>query len=459
MNLFRSLLVASILTAILNPLPSLAVQSIDVQTFNPSTSDHFVLIEDAFQSEWPKVAKFYFGANYNYVDEPLVALNAAGTEKAFDIVKQIQTLDLFFGFKPSPKLGLFFGAPIHFIGYPSFPQAGFKSGSATGFGDLKLMAKIRLTNDLSPVAVALIPEIHLPTGDTENFVSDASTYLAARLSIEHQFADWTFAANLGFATAPNSIYVDPSFSQGIDYRHRLMFGFGGFLPFNDQWGMNVEFNSIHMLPFDSSLNPNELYAGLRNAPSDNVVLTLGASLGRIGGPEGQNYRVIAGIRYTGYAEPSPAPLPVYTPAPMPSATPWPSPTPYSVIATPTPQPKAIMRARRIEILQPINFENNSARLVYDAKGVLDDVASLMKKHKRTFKKILVDGHTNKLGTDQHNLKLSIARALAVKNYLMSRGIPAKWMEARGFGERKPKVPYTDPNAMEINRRVEFIVVK
>lgn len=464
-NHFRSaLLFTSLAANLFSPLAN-AVESINVQTFNPSTSDHFVLIEDAFKSEWPKKAKMYFGANYNYVNEPLVALNANQT-RAFTIVDNVQTLDLFFGFKPSNKFGLFFAAPVHFVGYPSVSAAGYPTGSASGLGDLKIMAKIRLTNDTSPTAIAFIPEFHLPTGNTENFVSDASTYVAARLSLEHTFRAWTFAGNIGFASAPNSVYRPVGALSGIDYKKRFMFGVGGFMPFTDTWGMNLEFNSVHMLPFDKNLNPNELYAGLRHVVNENFIATAGASIGKIGGSTGQNYRVILGIRYTLYDEEKPAPMayvPPPAPAPLPKATPWPSPAmapaPVAVVAPPISAPKAIMRAKRIEILQPINFENNSARLAYDAKGVLDDVAAVMVKNKKAFKKIMIDGHTNKIGSDAHNVKLSMARAMAVKTYLISKNIPASWMEGRGFGERKPRVPDSDPNAIELNRRVEFIVVK
>jgi outer membrane protein OmpA-like peptidoglycan-associated protein len=463
----REISVLSTLAVFFASNPASAVESINVQTFNPSTSDHFVFLEDALRSEWPKNAKFYFGANYNYAAKPLPAQDVTTGATLFDIVDSIQTLDLFFGFKPSSKFGLFFGAPIHFVGYPSIPAAGYPSGSASVIGDLKIMGKIRLTNDTAATSVAIIPEIHLPTGSTENFVSDASTYLAARLAIEHPFDAWTFTANLGFASAPNSTYMTPGLVQGIDYRKRFLFGVGGFMPFNDKWGMNLEYSMINMLPFDKNLNPNEIYAGLRHQPSDSLVATLGASFGHIGGSSGIDYRIIAGIRYTLYEEEKPAPVAAYTPAPVytpaPSATPWPSPVmapaPIAAVAPIPAKPKAIMRAKRIEILQPINFENDSARLAFDSKGVLDDVATVMLKNKKSFKKIMVDGHTNYIGGDKYNQKLSVARAISVKSYLISKGVPAKWMQSRGFGKSRPRVPYSDPNAIELNRRVEFIVVK
>ncbi len=430
-----------------------AINSINVQTFNPSVSDHFVILEDGFKSEWPRASKYYFGANYNYVDSPLVAVDNANNTNLFNIIDSIQTLDLFFGFKASPRFGLFIGGPIHYVTYPSTPAAGYPSGSATALGDLKLEAKIRLTDDTSDTAIALIPEIHLPTGNTENFVSDASVYMGLRLAIEHPFRNFTLNGNLGFAAASNAIYTNPpTIVSGIDYRKRFMFGLGGFIPFNDRWGMNLEFSSINMIPFSSYLNPNELYAGARYAAADNLIFTLGGSLGKIGGPTGQTYRIIAGIRYTIPEEDksTSTPNPVFI-------------TPPAAAATPAPivpaAPRAVMRTRHIEILSPINFEHDSDRLTPEGKEIVNEVADIILRNQKNLSKILIDGHTNEIGDDQYNLRLSLARSKAVKNYLVTRKVPATMLEARGFGKRKPKVAYSDPTAIEVNRRVEFIVVK
>jgi hypothetical protein len=336
-KLFATTLFAFALTS-----PTHAVESINVQTFNPSTSDHFVVLEDGFKSEWPKKSKFYFGANYNYVSDPLVVLDATQTTKSYNIIDSIQTMDLFFGMKAANNLAFFIASPIHFISFPSsFPPGtlvAFPTGNKTAFGDLKLMAKIRMTDDTSNTNISLIPEIHLPTGSTAYFLSDASAYLGVRAALERQFESWTLLVNLGFAAASNSRYQDAVFSSPIDYRKRLITGVGGFLPFNDQWGMNIEVNNINMLPFDKNLNPNDAYAGIRYAANDNLIFTGGASVGRIGGSQGQEIRAIAGVRYTISEEQKQAPKPL--PA-IPVATPAPSPTPK-----PAPAVKKITKKKK-----------------------------------------------------------------------------------------------------------------
>jgi outer membrane protein OmpA-like peptidoglycan-associated protein len=439
-----------------------AINSIDVQTFNPSTSDHFVFLEDGYKSEWPKNASLYFGANYNYFDEPLIALDSTQTFKQYTIIQNIQTFDLFFGFKVSHNFALFLGAPIHFINYSNTSPSNFPKGSATGFGDLKIEGKIRVTDDASPTSVAFIPEFHLPTGSTQNFVSDASTYVGLRMAIERQFDSFTLLGNIGFAAAANSIYQDQTFVSGIDYRKRLIIGIGGFLPFTDAWGMNLEFNNISMIPFDKTLNPNDAYIGLRYAANDGLVFTAGGAIGKIGGPSGSDYRIVTGIRYTVFNDakqaPRPIALPAATPFPVAAATPAPAPVAVRLPVIASTQ-HAVMRANAIEINTPINFDNNAYTLAPDSKQILDDVASLMLNNKSAYKQVMVDGHTSGTGTDAYNMKLSIARARSVRSYLVSKGVPEKVLVARGYGMRRPKVAKTNPRAESINRRVEFNSVK
>jgi len=435
-----------LLSAFLIPTAQ-AVNSINTQTFNPSTSSTFVLLEDAYRSDWPKSTKLYFGANYNYMSDPLVALDATSGLRQFSVIDSIQTFDFMVGFKASSRFGLFFGVPIHFIKYPDVPALGILSHSSTGLGDMKILGKIRVTNDDATAHISIIPEIHLPTGNTENFVSDASTYIGLRAALERQFEKFTLNINLGFAAASNSIYQTSIATSVIDFRKRLNFGVGGFMPFTDRWGMNLEFNSLNMIPFDKNINPNELYAGLRHVLSDDAILTFGGSIGKIGGPSGQNFRFIAGIRFNIHEDENDAPRPMLT-----------SNAPIVPVA-PTSTPRVVMKAKHIELSTPVNFQENSSLLTQDGKDLLDEVADVISKNSGSFSKIQIDGHTNNKGQAKHNLWLSLERAKSVKHYLVGKGISANVLEARGFGHSKPKVPYTTPKAMDTNRRVEFNIVQ
>jgi len=412
--------------------------SINIQTFNPPVGDEFVFVEDAFRPTWPKTASMYFGANYNFLNDPLVSTDANVLNRVSTLVQSIQTLDLSFGMKVADRLALFIGAPV--INVLEYPGSGFNSA----IGDLKFLAKIRLTSENSPVSVAFIPEVHVPTGSADQLTSDSSLYLSGKFAVEHDFGIFDLALNLGFISAPNSTY------ENIDFTKRIFIGLGTLIPLNDRFGFNVEFVDQAMLPETPFLNPNELYAGVRYQISQNMSATGGASIGALTGPTGQDWRVVLGFRYVWYQDVLPAAAaPAPTPAPTPAATPAP---------TPVPEPIVVYTRKKIEVLKQINFDHNSADLTDDAEEILDQVADVIIKHIGKFKKIMIDGHTNSLGTDEYNLKLSLERSKSVKRYLVSKKVPENLLEARGFGERLPRADEKNPDALDINRRVEFIVV-
>ena len=154
--------------------------SINAQTFNPSTSDHYVYTEDSLLWDWPPHSNFYLGLNYNYAQDPLIAFNDRTLDHAFTVIKSMQTFDFMVGIKNSSRFALFLGLPIHFVTYdPGGATYGFPTGKSTGIGDAKILAKWRLTEDNRRVAFAIIPEIHIPTGRSTPFVSDGVYYYIA----------------------------------------------------------------------------------------------------------------------------------------------------------------------------------------------------------------------------------------------------------------------------------------
>jgi OOP family OmpA-OmpF porin len=71
----------------------------------------------------------------------------------------------------------------------------------------------------------------------------------------------------------------------------------------------------------------------------------------------------------------------------------------------------------------------------------------------------VEGHTDSRSSDSYNMKLSQSRAEAVRDYLVAQGVSGKRLAAVGRGEREPLDARETPDAWDLNRRVEFIIVK
>ncbi len=117
-----------------------------------------------------------------------------------------------------------------------------------------------------------------------------------------------------------------------------------------------------------------------------------------------------------------------------------------------PAPAPLFTATQKElVLEGVNFENNSAKLTAEATFVLDKVADSLLYYKDI--RVEVGGHTDSKGSDAYNQKLSEARAKSVMDYLVSKGIAASRMTAKGYGEKQPIADNATDAGRAKNRRV------
>ena len=101
----------------------------------------------------------------------------------------------------------------------------------------------------------------------------------------------------------------------------------------------------------------------------------------------------------------------------------------------------------------VNFDFNKSVLRPDSEPVLRAVLKLFTASPSF--RAEVGGHTDNIGTSDYNMKLSEARAAAVKTWLVAHGVAADRVTSRGYGDTRPLVPNdTDANRFK-NRRVEL----
>ena len=105
--------------------------------------------------------------------------------------------------------------------------------------------------------------------------------------------------------------------------------------------------------------------------------------------------------------------------------------------------------------QGILFETGKSELKPESRPVLKEIASTMKKYGDL--KILIEGHTDNVGSAASNLALSDGRAAAVKAALVSEyGVAGDRLTTKGFGDTKPAAPNATPAGRAQNRRVEVV---
>lgn len=116
-------------------------------------------------------------------------------------------------------------------------------------------------------------------------------------------------------------------------------------------------------------------------------------------------------------------------------------------------PLAILKKDAVVQLQDITFETGKADLKPESNEELDRLVSLLEGNQTI--KVEISAHTDDVGNDDSNLKLSEKRAKTVVDYLTKKGIKGERMTAKGYGETQPLVANdTDENKAK-NRRVQF----
>lgn len=111
---------------------------------------------------------------------------------------------------------------------------------------------------------------------------------------------------------------------------------------------------------------------------------------------------------------------------------------------------------RLTLSDRVYFEFDSATIDPVSHPLLDEVAKVLTEHPEVTL-VSIQGHTDTVGAEDYNQKLSESRAASVRDYLVSRGVSADRLVAAGFGESQPLDRADTEDAHEQNRRVEFIV--
>ncbi len=137
-----------------------------------------------------------------------------------------------------------------------------------------------------------------------------------------------------------------------------------------------------------------------------------------------------------------------------SPHPEPPPPPVAQAPPPPPPPPAPPTKRRI-VLRALHFDFDKATIRPDARPVLDEAVRTLRDEPGII--VIAEGHTDSVGSEQYNQRLSLRRAEAVKDYLVRNGIEASRIRVEGRGESDPVASNATAEGRAQNRRVELRV--
>ena len=120
--------------------------------------------------------------------------------------------------------------------------------------------------------------------------------------------------------------------------------------------------------------------------------------------------------------------------------------------------KALEPGQSTELsVQNLAFESGESRLSAESKGRLENFVAQLRNDPSL--NVLVQGHTDNVGSKTENLRISLLRAEAVKAYLVEQGITSNRIQTIGLGERGPVASNATEAGRAQNRRIEFVIYR
>lgn len=151
--------------------------------------------------------------------------------------------------------------------------------------------------------------------------------------------------------------------------------------------------------------------------------------------------------------PKPAPPP---PPPPPAPAPAPAPIAPPVAPKPAPAPAPKPVTEKVTLASDVLFDFDKSVIKPEGRARLDDLVAKVKGV--ALEVIIAIGHTDSIGSDAYNQRLSVRRSEAVKAYMVSKGIEPNRIYTEGKGKKQPIADNRTADGRQKNRRVEIEVV-
>jgi OmpA-OmpF porin, OOP family len=365
--------------------------------------------------------------------------------------------------------------------------------ASTALGDLRLGAKAAILDEGSwPIALAVLADLRLPTGNAQAFMSDGISFVPS-LVLTKTIKSVRLDGQIGYNFRGQGQYAQLVVHDGLVYalgasvdlpKIKALDRWKAIAELDGGWQRGADYSS------DRYSDPLEARAGVRAffAKRFSVEAGVGTGIGPVGYGH-ERWRVFAGVRF-GSAPPAfVGPLPDRDgdgvpdiddlcpdepgdPAldgcpdddgdgipnredkcPNQPGPPENDGCPFS----PT-EPLVTYGAEKIVLRGSIRFDSGKDTIKSESFPLLDQVAKLLQQHTE-MKRIRVEGHTDSVGNAAYNKDLSARRAASVVRYLVGKGVAAGRLVPAGYGFEQPIAPNTTALGRAKNRRVVFTVLE
>lgn len=440
------LLVASTLAFALPPRAWANVVGADAQNFNPTTNGlDFVTVQS---SETLKPGIINVGLFLNYAVNSLTYYDTNSAQGRLNFNDSLLGLDLNAGFGLTNNWDVGFSLP-QVLRQSVEDQTGSRGEFAsTGNTEVRLNTKYRLTGDDSG-GIALVASVNFNRIENNPYAgSGAGPTTNLEIAADTTINRFAVGGNIGYrirqpgTKIPGSI-ANPLGDQIIasvatsyhvsDWNTKIIGEIYGGVPAkrSDAYG-------------DRSSSSAEFLLGAKHDITTNLAFHVGGATELVSGVASPDWRVYTGLNYTFG--------PIYKPING----------HYEHRGRAETENQTLQIVRADEVTerfrtQSILFEFDSDRMVGDFRPALEELANHLKKG---FRELVIEGHTDSIGSEIYNQKLSNRRVEAIKRYLVTQfGIDGRKITAIGYGEARPIADNGNYQGRQQNRRVEFEVKK
>lgn len=459
-----------------------ALAQVDIERFKPAvTYDGFVTAETS--STRDAGDRYSFGAYLNYARNPLVITDENG-DVIGAYVNGRMGLDLTGAATIYGPLSLGLALPVYGI------QTGDYDPSFAGLGDVRIVPKLRILDNRDGLGLALSVEMRAPTHTGDFSGGDRGFIAHPKAIIDHFFGNGLrFGLNLGALLKQGDTFGNVTSASEFTYAAALGYRFGGRMGKTEIGAEAV--GGVGLAATQIEEVPLELFLYVKRELHPDWEILGGPALGLLAGFGVPIVRGFVGVRYAptshdsdgdGVSDPQDKCPDVAEDIDgdtdsdgCPEEDPDSDqdgvadkhddcPNAQETIngvddddgCPDTGDPRVIYDDGELQILEAVRFDHGSSKISNESYPLLNQVA-LMLKANPELKRVRVEGHTDSSGPSDINRRLSQARAESVKAYLVRKGVAETRLEAKGYGEDRPKKKGDDAEANTVNRRVEFIV--